>query len=375
MSIQSLVSGGAERFFVNLACGLSERHEVISYLPLSRLGDPDLTAALAAKVSVRDLSIFTPLTYRLFYKLTLMLRRRMPAFDPEAVLHSSQLRQLQRRHRFDVVNTHLMPAARQVCTAFEHTRLFITKTDHGDTAQPDLRHDAVIFRRLDALICPASSNTKKARQMPFRSDCMIRTICHGHQVSTGSSKLSSFAGITFGMVARGVEDKGWQEAVAAFRLLREQGLRKARLVLVGEGPALVRLREATLADDGIIHVGHQSDAVAWIRGFDVGLLPSCLAEESLPLSVIEYLLCGKPVIATAVGGIPEMVGAAGLLVPLDAKGRASVHALAAAMEQMMHEPRRACHAAAAMQASAAFDLSRCVSEYEALFEQGMRWQP
>lgn len=367
MSIQSLVPGGAERFFVNLACGLSERHKVVCYLPLSRLGDPALTAALAAKVEVHDLPLFTPLTYRVFYKLMRMLSRRMPAFDLEQMLHSQQLRHLHRQHAFDVANTHLMPAARQVCTAFEHTRLLITKTDHGDTAHPDLRQDAVIFRRLDALICPASVNAERARQLSFHSRCDIRTIPHGHQVSASVSSLPSFAGITFGMVARGVDDKGWHEAVMALRLLRARGLQNLRLVLVGDGPALLRLREETREEDWIVHVGYQSDAAAWIRGFDVGLLPSCLTEESLPLSVIEYLLCGKPVIATAVGGIPDMVGAAGLLVPMAANGRADVQQLAAAMQHMMDDSHRARYAAATAQASAAFDLSSCVSAYEALF--------
>jgi glycosyltransferase involved in cell wall biosynthesis len=374
MSIQSLVLGGAERFFVNLASGLSERHKVICYVPLSRLGDSALTAALSAKVLVHDLPVFTPLTYRIFYKLTLMLRRRMPAFDPEQMLHSEQLRRLQRQHGFDMANTHLMPAARQVCTAFEHTPLLITKTDHGDTAYPDMRQDAVIFRRLDALICPASTNAEKVRQLPFNPRCDIRTISHGHGVSASASSLPSFAGVTFGMVARGVDAKGWHESVAALRLLRARTVQNLRLVLVGDGPALVRLREETQAEDWIIHAGYQSDAAAWIRGFDVGLLPSCLAEESVPLSVIEYLLCGKPVIATAIGGIPEMVGAAGLLVPLAANGRADVCALAAAMEQMMNEQHRARHAAATAQSGAAFDLARCVSAYEALFVEKLRYR-
>lgn len=370
MSIQSLVPGGAERFFVNLASALADRHEVACYVPLHRLGDPVLSAALPAQVHVHDLPWFTPLTYRLFYKLTLMLRRRLPAFDAEAMLHSGQLRQLQRRHRFDVVNTHLMPAARQVCTAFENApRLPITKTDHGDTAQPDMAHDAVIFRRLDALICPAAANEEKARRLPLSARCRVTTIGYGHCVSNSASVLPPFHGTTFGMVARGVEDKGWREAVAAARLVRQRSGQNLRLVLVGDGPALQKLRAETQAEPWIIHAGHKPDAAAWVRGFDVGLLPSCLAEESLPLSVIEYLLCGRPVIATNVGGIPQMLGGAGRLVPLAANGRVDVPALAAAMEDMLDARRRADFSAAAPQAAAAFSMECCVSRYEALFQE------
>jgi glycosyltransferase involved in cell wall biosynthesis len=372
MSIQSLVAGGAERFFVNLANGLAERHEVTCYLPLKRLGDPALTSALAPGLRVREQSGLTPLTYRIFYKLTLMLRHRLPAFDPEGMLHATTLRALHRRHRFDVVNTHLMPAARQACAAFEQVRLPVTKTDHGDTAHPDMRRDGVIFRRLDALICPAAANAGKARTQPFSSRCRITRIPHGHRVSANPSALPPFEGVTFGMVARGVADKGWHEAVAAARRVRGRMGRALRLVLVGDGPALARLRDETQAEPWIVHAGHQQDAAAWIRGFDVGLLPSCLAEESLPLSVIEYLLCGRPVIATAVGGIREMLGDAGMLVPLAAEGRADVGALAQAMEQMMDAGVRAGFAARVPRAASAFDLGRCVTAYEELFEELLR---
>lgn len=372
MSMQSLVAGGAERFFVNLANGLAERHEVTCCLPLRRLGDRALTSELSPDLRVHELSGFTPLTYRIFYKLTLMLRHRLPAFDPEGVLHATTLRALHRRHRFDVVNTHLMPAARQACSAFEQVRLPVTKTDHGDTLHPDLREDGVIFRRLDALICPAAANREKAQALPFSTRCRITCIPHGHRVSSAPSVLPPFEGVTFGMVARGVADKGWHEAVAAARVVRERTGRALRLVLVGDGPALARLRDETQAEPWIVHAGHQQDAAAWIRGFDVGLLPSCLAEESLPLSVIEYLLCGRPVIATAVGGLPEMLGDAGLLVPLTADGRADVGALAHAMEQMMDAGVRAGFAGRVPQAASAFDLGRCVSGYEEFFEELVR---
>lgn len=372
MSIQSLVAGGAERFFVNLANGLAERHEVTCYLPLKRLGDPAVTRALSPDLRVHEQSWFTPLTYRIFYKLSLMLRHRLPAFDPEGVLHATTLRALHRRHRFDVVNTHLMPAARQACAAFEQVRLPVTKTDHGDTSHPDLSQDGVIFRRLDALICPAASNMERAQALSFSSRCRIMCIPHGHSVSEDVSVLPAFEGVTFGMVARGVEDKGWCEAVAAARMVRERTGRALRLVLVGDGPALKRLREQTRSEPWVVHAGHQQDAAAWIRGFDVGLLPSCLAEESLPLSVMEYLLCGRPVIATAVGGIPEMTGEAGLRVPLAANGRADVEALARAMMEMMDSGRREWLAARVPQAAAAFDLGRCVAAYEELFGELVR---
>lgn len=371
MAMHSLAMGGAEKFFTNLAQALNERHEVICYIPAIRCGDPTMIDRLG-EVPVSSISWFTPLLYRAFYKLTLVLQRRWPAFDPEATLHSRNLRALHQRHRFQVVNAQLMPAARQVCTAYERLSLPITKSDHGDTAHAG-KSDEIIFKRLDALICPAAANAAKARALPLRSDCRIVTIPYGHRgPRNGRSRLPAFEGITFGMVARGVRDKGWAEAIEAARLVRTRSAMPFRLVLVGAGAFLDDLRsKLPAADHEWIHfTGQQSEPEQWISGFDVGLLPTCLPEESLPNSIIEYLACGKPVITTAVGGIPEMIEQAGRLVPLDVHGRAHVEALAEAMLVLLEDPSaRAAMSAHAATAFRAYSMESCVVAYERLFEE------
>lgn len=370
MAIHSLAMGGAEKFFTNLAHALAENHQVTCYIPALRCGDASMIQRLGS-IPVQRIAWFTPFNYRVFYKLTLMMQQRFPSFDPESALHTRQLQRLHRRHRFEVVNTHLMPASRQVCTAFEHTALPITKSDHGDTASAGPR-DAVVFRRLDALICPAEANARKAHTYPLRTDCRIITIPYGYRGSASSKPaLAPFIGITFGMVARGVADKGWMEAVEATRLVRQRATQSIRLVLVGSGPCLDELQQDLPATDHewIIFAGQQSEPERWIQSFDVGLLPTCLAEESLPNTIIEYLACGKPVIATAVGGIPEMIGQAGVLIPLAANGKADVSALAAAMSAMT-EDNTSLHAFAdqTSKAFARFSMDGCVSEYEAMFQ-------
>lgn len=370
MAMHSLAMGGAEKFFLNLAHALAEKHEVTCYIPALRCSDAAMLQRLGTLPTHR-IAWFTPFTYRVFYKLTLMMQRRFPTFDPESALHTRQLLRLHAQHRFEVVNAHLMPAARQVCTAFEHTALPITKSDHGDTASASPA-DAVVFRRLDALICPAEANARKARTYPLRSDCRITTIPYGYRGNAVAvPALPAFAGLTFGMVARGVADKGWVEAVAATRLVRQRTTQPLRLVLVGAGPCLDELQRDLPAVDRewVIFAGQQSEPERWIQSFDVGLLPTCLAEESLPNSIIEYLACGKPVIATAIGGIAEMTGKAGRLIPLAANGRADVAALAEAMVSLADHERRselAHHSSAAFRR---FDMSTCVQAYQDAFAQ------
>jgi glycosyltransferase involved in cell wall biosynthesis len=367
MAMNSLAMGGAEKFFTNLVTALHERHEVTCYIPALRCSDPAMRARLPGRVPVESVSCFTPFSYRVFYKLTLMIQKRFPAFDPEMTLHTQRLRALHRRHRFDIVNAQLMPAARQVCAAFEHTRLPITKSDHGDTQHYDAVTDAVIFRRLDALICPAEANAHKARSLPLRSDCRITTIPYGYIGGANLSPvLEPFEGVTFGMVARGVADKGWREAIEAAHKVKALNQKPMRLVLVGDGPCIQELRRE-VNEPWIIFAGQQNEPERWVRGFDVGLLPTCLPEESLPNSIIEYLACGKPVIATDIGGIPRMIETAGLCLPLASNGRADVKELAAAMEQMMDRTFRTAFSAGIESAFAPYSMERCLSAYEALF--------
>jgi glycosyltransferase involved in cell wall biosynthesis len=368
MAMNSLAMGGAEKFFANLVTALHERHDVTCYIPALRCSDPAMRARLPTQVSIESIQAFTPLAYRVFYKLTLMIQRRFPAFDPEMALHVSRLRALHRQHRFDVVNAQLMPAARQVCTAFEHTALPITKSDHGDTQHYDDVADKLTLHRLDALICPAEANAQKARSLPLRSDCRITTIPYGYRASLGGdSALEPFDGITFGMVARGVVDKGWRELITAARRVHAESEKPIRLVLVGDGPCIQELR-LEINEPWIIFAGQQNEPERWVRGFDVGLLPTCLPEESLPNSIIEYLACGKPVIATAIGGIPEMIGRAGRLVPLAVDGRADVNRLAAEMLAMTHSNVRDELAISAADSSSGFSMEQCLRQYENLFD-------
>lgn len=367
MAMNSLAMGGAEKFFTNLVTALHERHEVTCYIPALRCSDPAMRARLPQQVRVESIPAFTPLAYRVFYKLTLMIQKRFPAFDPEMAMHVSRLNALHRLHSFDVANAHLMPAARQISTAFEHSRLLLTKSDHGDTSHPDPVADAVVFRRLDALVCPAEANARVARTLGFHPHCRITTIPYGYRGSAGGdTALELFDGVTFGMVARGVADKGWRELITAARRMRAESERAIRLVLVGDGPCLQELRRE-INEPWIIFAGQQNEPERWVRGFDIGLLPTCLPEESLPNSIIEYLACGKPVIATDIGGIPEMIGRAGRLVPLAPDGRADVNRLAAEMLALTHSETRFALALGAADAFARFSMEHCLGQYENLF--------
>jgi glycosyltransferase involved in cell wall biosynthesis len=123
-----------------------------------------------------------------------------------------------------------------------------------------------------------------------------------------------------GVVAQLTPWKGQDVAVEALRLLRERGL-DAHLLLIGEAKFVARatrfdneayvrgLREriaATGLEERVSWLGQRDDVPQLIRALDVLLLPSW--EEPFGRAVIEAMALEVPVVATAVGGPPELLG-------------------------------------------------------------------
>jgi glycosyltransferase involved in cell wall biosynthesis len=111
---------------------------------------------------------------------------------------------------------------------------------------------------------------------------------------------------------------------------------EARLLLVGRGPEEPRLRklaDALAVSSRVDFLGEQPDVAPSLAQMDVYVQAS--AAEGMPNSVLEAMATGLPVVATAVGGTPEVVadGETGLLVP-----PGDPVALAAALETLLANP-------------------------------------
>jgi glycosyltransferase involved in cell wall biosynthesis len=103
----------------------------------------------------------------------------------------------------------------------------------------------------------------------------------------------------------------------AFALVRRDHP-DARLIVVGDGPQRAELEAARRElglEEAVIFTGFRNDATTLVAGFDVAVNSSLF--EGASLAILEYMALGVPVVATGVGGTPELLedGAAGLLVP------------------------------------------------------------
>jgi N-acetyl-alpha-D-glucosaminyl L-malate synthase BshA len=159
--------------------------------------------------------------------------------------------------------------------------------------------------------------------------------------------------------------KRMADVVEVFRRVRAET--PCRLVLVGDGPEKAateaRLREGGLID-AVSSLGtiDRVERVLWQA--DLMLLPS--EEESFGLAALEALACGVPVIATRVGGLPEVVpdGEAGLLYEVGDVAGMTAGALGLLRDE---DRRRRLGAAGREWAVASFDRAEVVERYHALY--------
>ncbi len=123
-----------------------------------------------------------------------------------------------------------------------------------------------------------------------------------------------------GWIGRMTGVKRTDDVLRAFRLLRDRGV-DASLCMVGDGPDFERVL-ALAGELGIMRdclfPGYQEEIGRFFGAFDVFVLPS--GNEGTPVTAIEALASGCPVVATRVGGVPDVVrdGEDGYLVDVGA---------------------------------------------------------
>jgi N-acetyl-alpha-D-glucosaminyl L-malate synthase BshA len=142
---------------------------------------------------------------------------------------------------------------------------------------------------------------------------------------------------------------------------------RSRLLLVGDGPdlALAQRLARELGIAGLVQaVGAQEEVVPLLSIADVFLLPS--AQESFGLAALEAMACEVPVIASRVGGLPEVIehGVSGFLHDLDEEDEMAASAIALLTNPARH---REVAQAACRRVREHFCVERVVPMYEACY--------
>lgn len=357
--VPMLTSGGAERVAVHIVRGLNrQRYEPVVISLTGRLGC-DLDHLLEeAGVEAHYLNKRLGFDHRMYYRLPAVLKECRPDIV-HTHLHVFRyaLPFLLQLKKASLLHTVHNLAEREIEPRLRWLQRFAL--NHGIAPVAVAEEVAVSLARLYGIQgCRVISNgiptDQYARPLTPRKEWRARE---------GFSEDD----VLFVCVGRFAPQKNHALLLKAF----QQGPAShpnARLVLVGEGVLLEQLEEQAkcLRLDRQVHfLGLRTDIPDVLGASDAFVLSSDY--EGNPLSVMEAMASGLPIVSTAVGGVPSIFesGREGILVqPGDVQG------LSNAMTLLLRNPelRQFLGMAAARRAREEFDVSRMVQAYEALYE-------
>jgi len=176
--------------------------------------------------------------------------------------------------------------------------------------------------------------------------------------------------VVIACACRATRDKGVGVLFKAFDRACDIAASSPVLAYVGAGPEFEELTalRSTLRSGGRIHmVGYQPSAATLLRTSDVCAVPS-VWQDAFPLAVLEMMARGRAIVATRVGGVPEMIedSVSGILVPPD-----DVESLARALATVLSSSdlRSNLGRAAQLRATQLFNAERQVSEMIDAFQE------
>ena len=200
----------------------------------------------------------------------------------------------------------------------------------------------------------------------------VDTVRFAPQLPAAATPWAGEDVFVIGTVGRLQDVKDQASLIEAFALLcaqRPEQRARLRLAIVGDGPLREKLAQKA-QDAGVPELvwfaGARNDIPELMRSFDVFTLSSIA--EGTPVTLLEAMACGLPVVATKVGGIPEVVqdGVNGALVPAS-----NPQALAEALGLYAADPARVgVHGAAArLNIERHYSVAAMVGAYTALYDR------
>lgn len=110
----------------------------------------------------------------------------------------------------------------------------------------------------------------------------------------------------FALASRAIPPKGWYDAIECTKMIQNKTNKEVHLLLIGEGPVYDELKERQLPD--YIHcIGFRDNSCEYYAISDAVILLSTYKSESAPLTLIEAMMVGKPMIASDIGDIRQMM--------------------------------------------------------------------
>lgn len=237
-----------------------------------------------------------------------------------------------------------------------------------------------MLNRANSIVYTAEKNKEIFDKISIQEQDKIVKIDNGFILNDFSKKDRQVLNIgnddfVFGLVARGIPEKGYEQAIDAFNIVSKEN-EKCHLLLVGSSDYMSRLKFKNVNNKNIHFIDkftEPNEWLGWEEIFDVMILPTYFASESLPTVIVESLFLEKPIISTDIGEIKSMIldenYVAGAVIDLK-NGKPDIKDLAKSMSKMMNDKGfyNLCKNGTKV-ACNRFDMKKCVEEYSKLIDK------
>lgn len=386
--INSIEPGGAEVFLLRFAKALKEKGNNVFVLPLRPQQTNNDFLNLFAQAKIPILRIYEqPNKFKelLFWKINAfcsLFGRKGQYVKLRKWDKKKYYQKILSKNKIQIINSHLFEAD---FFAVNHLKKYasipVVITMHSsynelaikkqENAQKYIDSAESIFQKANFITYLTQENLYIFDRFKNKINTHLQKVYLGYQKPDNLSK-SFNKEFTFGMIGRGIPEKGWEFAIQAFEKL-QNNYSNIRLVLICPLTDYIQELKTKYASNlNIEFTGYVAQPENYLMNFDLSLLPSC--GESLPVSIIESLAFGIPVVASNVGEISNMLktedGAiAGKILNLLELGKVDINELTESMETYLIDKQRLENdKKTAFKAAEKFSMEQCVTNYTTIFK-------
>jgi glycosyltransferase involved in cell wall biosynthesis len=253
-------------------------------------------------------------------------------------------------------------------------------TMHGsyDCTEVSEHHRFQFLRLVDHWFYLTPRNMSKFEGVPLNSSVMSK-IANGFASSVRKNPVSradlgvDSECLVFTLASRAVPGKGWDIAIKAIEIARDIVDADLLLLICGVGELFTELSEKHQRKSFVKFLGFRNDVSDIYSLSDVAILPTRFPGESYPLTLIQALQTGTPVIASNVGEISSMISlngaSAGILVEPIADDDDFTNLVVKAIVNISNIDRRSRFAENAKRVGAKFDITTVGQFYIDKFEE------
>lgn len=374
LAINNLGTGGAETFFCQLARSLAEKgNKVFIWQVFHPVHDHQYLDVLQHKNIVE---------FEFSREYSEFLRIDMPSIRRIWLVRN--LRRKMKSLGIDVVNSHLFETDFYIANLVNIPHVISMHGSYemyyhnNDVYKKDSFYGSSDFNELLALIFKKSNYIITAAQKNEETILVHSKVPPHRMIYYGKNKINRVNQSTsvrnIGMIARGIESKGWRILIECFKQLLNSNKDITLTLGYTESEYMDILKEDNESVANIHWKKNVTDLNTFFNDLDLFVFPTRYPAESLPNVVIEALSYQIPVISTTIGEIPNMLrakeGYAGILLSKNDEESEMIENLRDVIENLISKPsdyiqlKNQCESAFEK-----FDLSDNTEQYLSVFKQ------